>query len=203
VAQLYRRDIPDFAGPDDADLLQVLWCPHDHADETYPRVRLYWRHSAAVTRPLDAAPEPLVVLEDYLPVPCAVHPEQVREYQDIELLPEDLSDRIGEWEEEAGEDGEGAYQYDLSQAPGWKVGGFGGWSLSGPYPVDCDECGTAMTLLFTADSSEWQGTGSWRPIQEPADAPSDPTGVTINRGYSLYVYRCPASYEHPHATVMQ
>ena len=41
VAQLYRRDVPDFAGPEGADLLQVLWCPHDHAEETWPRVRLY------------------------------------------------------------------------------------------------------------------------------------------------------------------
>jgi hypothetical protein len=52
VAQLYRRDIPDFVGPDGADLLQVLWCPLDHRGEGYnPRVRLYWRCSADVTRP--------------------------------------------------------------------------------------------------------------------------------------------------------
>jgi len=35
VAQLYRRDVPDFVGPDGADLLQVLWCPLDHPEEGY------------------------------------------------------------------------------------------------------------------------------------------------------------------------
>jgi hypothetical protein len=67
VAQLYRRDVPDFAGPDGADLLQVLWCPLDHPQEGYiPRVRVYWRRSATVTAPLGAAPEPPVVKDDYL-----------------------------------------------------------------------------------------------------------------------------------------
>jgi hypothetical protein len=203
VAQLYRRDVPDFAGPDDTDLLQVLWCPLDHPEESYPRVRLYWRRSATVTRPLDAAPEPPVVQDDYLPVPCVVYPEQVREYQYRELLPRELSTRITAWEDETGEEAGRSYQYDLSLAPGWKAGGFASWSLSGPYPVNCAQCGTPMTLLFTADSSESQAGDSWRPAEEPADAPHDPTDITIGRGYSLYVFRCPASYEHPPATVMQ
>jgi len=202
VAQLYRRDVPDFAGPDDADLLQVLWCGHDHADETWPRVRLYWRRSAGVTRPLEVTPEPPLVLDSYLPVACIVEPEQVREYQYCELLPEDLRERISEWEEEAGEPAGYSYGDHLSVAPGWKVGGFAGWNLFGPRSVDCDECGTAMTLLFTSDLSEWDPEGSWRPVQEAVDAESNPTGVTIGRGYSLYVFRCPASHEHPHVTVM-
>ena len=205
VAQLYRRDIPDFAGPGGADLLQVLWCPLDHPQEGYnPRARLYWRRSASVTTPLDAAPEPPVVSDAYLPVPCVVHPEQVREYQYSGLLPGELSTRITAWEEETAEEAGCSYQYDLSLAPGWKVGGFASWSLTGPYPVNCAECGTVMTLLFTVDSSEWQGTGgSWRPAEETADASSNPVDVSIGRGYALYVFRCPASYEHPHATVMQ
>jgi hypothetical protein len=70
--------------------------------------------------------------------------------------------------------------------------------------MNCAECGTVMTLLFTADSSEWQGAdGSWRPVEEPAQAPPNPTNVTIGRGYALYVFRCPASFEHPPATAMQ
>lgn len=61
-----------------------------------------------------------------------------------------------------------------------------------------------MTLLFTADSSEWHGTGgTWRPTEEPPDAPSNPADVSIGRGYALYVFRCPASYEHPSATARQ
>jgi len=201
VAQLYRRDIPDFAGPDGADLLQVLWCPLDHPDAGYnPRVRVYWRRSADVGKRLDAAPEPAVVHGTYLPVPCVLHPEQVREYQYGGLLPAELDTRITAWEEETGH----SYQYDLSLAPGWKAGGFANWSLTDPYPMNCADCGTTMTLLFTADSGEWDGgSESWRPAEEPADAPHNPAGVTIGRGYSLYVFRCPASYGHPLATAMQ
>lgn len=142
VAQLYRRDVPDFAGPDGADLLQVLWCPLDHPEEGYnPRVRLYWRRSADVSRPLAAAPEPPVVNDSYLPTPCVVYPEQIREYQYGGLLPEELDAQITAWEEETEEesdDEEGIdYQFDLSLAPGWKVGGFANWSLTDPHPVDC------------------------------------------------------------------
>jgi hypothetical protein len=209
VAQLYRRDIPDFAGPDGTDLLQVLWCPLDHPEEGYnPRVRLYWRRSTDVTEPLEAAPEPPVVSDDYLPVPCVVCPEQVREYQYGGLLPEELDARITAWEKEAEQENEEeetrrSYQYDLSLAPGWKVGGFANWSLTDPYPMNCAECGTAMALLFTADSTEWQGTGSWRPLEESVVASSEPTGVSIGRGYALYVFRCSASFDHPPATAMQ
>ena len=200
VAQLYRRDVPDIAGPDGADLLQVLWCPLDHMEEGYnPRVRLYWRRSADVTAPLAAAPEPPVVSDAYLPAPCVVHPEQVREYQYGGLLPEELDARITAWEEPAGR----SYQLDLSLAPGWKVGGFANWSLTDPQPMHCAECGTAMTLLFTADSSEWHRGGSWRPVEEPAEASANPTDVTIGRGYALYVFGCPASFRHPPATAMQ
>ncbi|MCX4388181.1 hypothetical protein OG777_14740 [Micromonospora peucetia] len=209
VAQMYRRDVPDFAGPDGVDLLQVLWCPLDHSEEGYnPRVRLYWRRSADVSRPLAAAPEPPVVNDSYLPTACVVHPEQIREYQYAELLPEELAAQITVWEEESGEesdDDEGIdYQFDLSLAPGWKVGGFANWGLTDPHPMDCTKCGTAMTLLFTADSSEWHGSGgSWRPVEDPAEAPRNPTDVSIGRSYALYIFRCPVSFDHPPATTMQ
>lgn len=209
VAQLHRREIPDFVGPDGVDLLQVLWCPLDHPEEGYnPRVRLYWRRSSDVTQPLIAAPEPPVVSGSYLPTPCVVHPEQIREYQYGGLLPEELDAQIAAWEEDADDDDEAedglSYQFDLSLASGWKVGGFANWSLTDPHPVDCAECGTAMTLLFTADSSEWHGAGgSWRPVEDPAEASSNPTDISIGRGYALYVFRCPASFDHPPATAMQ
>ncbi|MEV4135175.1 hypothetical protein AB0J72_23750 [Dactylosporangium sp. NPDC049742] len=153
-------------------------------------------------RPLSVAPEPTVVSGAYLPTPCVVHPEQVREYQYSGLLPTGLGARITAWKNKAGTGL--SYQYDLSLAPGWKVGGFANWSLTDPHPMDCVECGTAMTLLFTADSSEWHGTGgSWRPAEEPLGVSSGPTDVSIGRGYALYVFRCPESYEHPPATAMQ
>lgn len=139
VTQLYRRDIPDFAGPDGADVLQVLWCPLDHPEQGYnPRVRLYWRRAADIGPPLDTAPEPPVVNGCYLPNPCVVHPEQIREYQYRGLLPEELDARITAWQQqiaqrEADEDNALSYQADLSVAPGWKVGGFANWSLTDSY----------------------------------------------------------------------
>lgn len=72
VAQLYRRDIPDYAGPDGTDLLQVLWCPLDHSDRHYsPRVFLHWRDSTAVGPLLAQPPEPAALSDMYLPVPSA------------------------------------------------------------------------------------------------------------------------------------
>lgn len=209
VAQLYRRDTPGFIGPDTADLLQVLWCPLDHADLEYcPRVVTRWRRAADVATALEAPPEPHAADENYLPEPCVVHPEPVVEYRYGGLLPEDLDGEIEEWEEQAGEH---SYQYDLSIAPGWKLGGFASWHLTDPYPMDCDDCGTPMELLLTAASSEWDGgSGSWRPVEDAAEpetgalfGPNDPTGVQIGRSYSLWVFYCPRSFDHPVKTAMQ
>jgi hypothetical protein len=201
VAQLYQRDVPDFAGPENTDLLQVLWCPLDHPDQDYnPRVRLFWRNSADVTQPLDRAPEPPVVTDDYLPEPCVVHPEQVVECQYCGLLPEELYARITAWEREGGDETGRNYEIDLSLALGWKVGGFANWSLTDPYPANCAECDATMTLLFTAASFDCGGMdSSWRPVGEPTDTPSNPPEVTIGRGYDLFVFRCPASFDHPPA----
>ena len=61
VAQLYRRDVPGFLGPDDTDVLQVLWCPFDHGDlGCSPRVHLRWRRADQVGEVLEAPPSPAV-----------------------------------------------------------------------------------------------------------------------------------------------
>jgi hypothetical protein len=205
VAQLYRRDTPGFIGPADADLLQVLWCPLDHDDLEYcPRVTARWRRAAGVTDPLAVPPEPVAVDARYLPEPCVVHPEPVVEYQYGGLLPADLRREIEERSPHP-------YQYDLSIAPGWKLGGFASWHLTDPYPMDCDECGAPMEPLLTAASGEWDGgTGSWRPVEDAEEpelqslyGPGDPTAVEIGRGYSLWIFYCPRSFDHPVATAMQ
>jgi hypothetical protein len=201
VAQLYRQDVPDFMGPADTDLLQVLWCPLDHPELGYnPRVELRWRRSADITDVRLTGPEPTVVNESYLPTPCVVHPEQVVEYQYADLLPEILRQRIRAWEEHTGQ----SYQTNLSLAPGWKVGGYANWSLTDPHSMDCAACGAGMVLLLTADSYEWEGPeGSWRPVEETDSTSIKPTDVVIGRGYALYVFICPRSYEHPLGTAMQ
>ncbi|MBA9007251.1 hypothetical protein [Thermomonospora cellulosilytica] len=82
VAQLYARDIPDLPCPDGTDLLQVLWCPSTEIEsESSSAVHLRWRHSSEVTQVLEQPPEPVFVDYDgYVPLPCALHPEQVVEY---------------------------------------------------------------------------------------------------------------------------
>ncbi|GIF99994.1 hypothetical protein [Catellatospora citrea] len=217
VLQLYRRDAPGFLGPDAADLLQVLWCPLDHGELGYnPRVLPVWRRAADVGAVLPAPPEPLIVSESYLPEPCLLHPEQVREYEYGGLLPQELDERIQKWEEDQEErraDDEPAhsYQFDLSIAPGWKLGGFASWHLTDPHPVDCGECGEPMRLLLRIASHEWDGgSGSWRPIEDAAPgefsslhSDNSPTAVSIGRSYSLWIFYCPVSFDHPHGTAMQ
>jgi hypothetical protein len=163
-------------------------------------VVLRWRRTEDIGDVRGPSPEPTVVNETYLPTPCVVHPERVVEYQDADLLPEVLRKRIGAWEERTGHD----YQGTLSLAPGWKVGGYANWSLTDPHPMDCAVCGAGMVLLLTADSGEWEGpAGSWRPVEEPEAASVRPTDVTIGRGYALYVFVCPRSFEHPVGITMQ
>ncbi|GAA1619161.1 hypothetical protein [Actinoplanes couchii] len=199
VAQLYRRDVPGFLGPDDTDLFQVLWCPLFHAEDMTPRIRVLWRRTADVGEPLTAAPEPPVVEEDHLPNPCAVHPERVSDYPYREILPEPLRARIAAWEAQTGGPGYRAW----SVVPGWKVGGHPSWRMTGPGTMHCRTCGTEMRLLFTVGFGEWDEAGWWRPIEEPAGDTDPMTEVVINRGFDWYLFHCPASFDHPIDTVMQ
>ncbi|WP_019633808.1 hypothetical protein [Actinomadura atramentaria] len=201
VAQLFARDVPDLPTPPGADLLQVLWCPFHHADRLYcPAVTLRWRNAADVRAVLAGPPEPPAIeTDDYLPAPCVLHPERVTEYPYVDLLPRDLRDRLERWEEETGHDYFGA----LSVADGWKVGGHANWNLTDPYPMTCD-CGTERELLLRIDSGEWDSDASWRPVEDAweSDFHEMPhrrgaTEVVIGRGYSLWVFRCPASFDHP------
>ncbi|TYB48326.1 hypothetical protein [Actinomadura chibensis] len=209
VAQLFCRDVPDLVAPPGMDLLQVLWCPFDHDDEDdlgSPSPLLRWRRASDVGEVLDPQPEPEVMEYDtYLPEPCVLHPEQVVEYPYIDLLPGDLGPRMREWEQESGH----AYHYELSIADGWKVGGYASWNLTDPYPMVC-ACGTDMELLLRIASSEWDGGASWRPVEDAAGpthhslpAFGEPTEVTISRGYSLWIFICPASFDHPRKLTVQ
>lgn len=191
IAQLYRRDVPGFIGPDDADLLQVLWCPMDHEGD-HPIARVRWRRAAEIGPLLEEVPEPELLFGGYLPVPCVVQPEQVTELQNWLMLPERLRERIGD---------QTPYQ-DLTGTPGWRVGGFVGWGVTDPWPVDCVSCGTAMAVLLIVDSVDSAVAGSWRPREEPAGSWENPPEVTVGRGYSLNVLHCPASFDHPVTTLM-
>ncbi|MFJ2648205.1 hypothetical protein ACIO1C_15900 [Streptomyces sp. NPDC087420] len=207
VAQLYAVDVPDLPRPDGADLFQLLWCPFDHDEDYLPRTEVRWRTAADITDPLAAAPQPSVIGEpDYLPDPCVLHPETVTEYPAPHELTKDLAERIEAWEDRHDCD----YQYDLSVAPGCKVGGHAPWSFSDPFPMACPECGSDVRPLLTIDSGEWDGgSESWRPFEDAGYTglhflgPAHATQLTIGRGYNLQLYVCTASYDHPHVQNMQ
>jgi len=196
VAQFHRHDVPDFIGPAGADLAQVLWCPFDHEPEYAPAVSVHWRRSAEVTEILDAPEPEFVGTDDYVAAPCAVSPEQVTEYEYGHLLPPDLRARIEEWEA-----GTVTYGWGRSITQGWKVGGFASWTLSDPRDMTCD-CGEPMRLLLKVCHGEWDGDRLWVP-DDAGTTDAGPTGVTIGRGYGLWIWVCPADYRHPVQTSMQ
>lgn len=212
LAQLYVRDIPDLFCPDGTDMLQVLWCPFYETEDSPSAVHLRWRQSTSVTDLLEHPPEPAFIGTDELvPAPCVLHPEQVTEYPATDKLDHALAQRICAWDKEQRQP---SYRSDLSVAPGWKVGGWSApWTFRDPPEAEalrCD-CGAPTEALLTIDSSEWDGaTGSWCPIEDgddpsppPYPEPDCPTMVTVGRGYTLQVYRCTASHEHPPITALQ
>ncbi|TWG03605.1 transposase family protein [Streptomyces brevispora] len=84
-------------------------------------------------------PEPEVVgSQGYVPSPCTLDPEQVVEYPDPGLLPEDLRERTDAWEGDEDDLDKDAvlYQSDLSTVPGWKAGGFAIAAVNIPTLVD-------------------------------------------------------------------
>ncbi|OKI75015.1 hypothetical protein [Streptomyces sp. CB02414] len=222
VAQLYARDIA-FPCPPDADLLQVLWCPFDHAERAHPTTALFWRSSATVTDVLDAPPEPPVIQSQwYLPEPCLFSPEQVTEYPNPSELPEELRAQVEDMSRWASIDPVlySNYAYDpgelylnnLCHAPGWKTGGWTCWGLSDPVDRPCPECGTDEVPLLTIASSEWDaGSGTWVAEEEPTSPAPPPLGardgnftlIDIGGGYNLQLHVCPASPDHPHIELVQ
>lgn len=222
VAQLYRRDVPGLPGPREADLVQVLWCPFsDHGgagDLDLGVVVVKWRRAAEVDvdRVLVDQPEPPVLESgDFLPEPCVLHPEQILEYPGLDLLPDELQQRLRQWARDAGEH---AYGYDgLAIAPGWKVGGWtrgvGAWTWG--RPLVC-ACGELMELLLQVEGAEWgydedRGVYPWRPVED-ADGDGEfevypwetqPTMIMIGDAYRLWVFTCPASPDHPARTTVE
>lgn len=202
VAQLRAEDIPDLPRPGGADLLQVFWCPFEHAQEGIwgPTVRLRWWRTAELTGPVAEPPDGEVGDEDYLPRPCRLHPEQVVEYPYPQELSLDLRQRIDAWEEE-GEENDRDYVSSL-MAPGWKVGGYAAWNLTDLLPTPCPNCAGPTSLLLVIDSSEYDGgtRRRWLPVEErPADGAEpdpdpdttrEPTGVTVGRYGALRVFAC-------------
>lgn len=221
VAQLYLRDVPLMRPPGSADLLQVLWCPFDHEPDDRPLTALFWRSAAEVTDVLAVPPEPFAVEYDgYVPEPCLLAPEEITEYPNRMELSKELQQRLGDasrWQAVGLDDGylpapSEFYWNELSNAPGWKVGGWTRWGLTDPVLRLCPSCGSAMDPLLTIASSEWnRNTRSWIPYEDQVlpgasrdgSRPWNPTRLDLARGYDLQLYVCPVSLEHPHLGLIQ
>ncbi|MFE2042508.1 hypothetical protein ACFXAZ_16590 [Streptomyces sp. NPDC059477] len=208
VAQLYRHDVPGLPDTGEGDLLQVFWCGFERHGESRhePHVELRWRHSDSTGPWLTEQPAPEVVgREELVPSPCVLYPEQVVEHPYLMTLDAELRDRIAAWE---GPDTEGdRYLSELSTAPGWKVGGYLTWPLTGPSPSPCTRCGTEPTPLLTVSHTEWDpSTTSWIPYEDRADTDvmgaNTPTDVSPGRG-RLTIALCPHDPSHPPTLITQ
>ncbi|MFD7314291.1 hypothetical protein [Streptomyces sp. NPDC059883] len=207
-----------------------------HGPDRTIDVVLKWRHSQDVTDILPDIPEPVVIgRQECVPMTCVIDPEQVVEHEYVGMLSQDLQESIEVWEEDlldaaddsgdlgsydsydsyeeyeaaAGdgpEQSELTYQHDLSIPPGWKVGGFASWHLTGPAPMPCS-CGAAMRPLLTVHDREWDnGTLSWVPLEDRDSVhimgANVPTGVYLGRGL-MRVFTCPDDPTHPHRLSFQ
>jgi uncharacterized protein (TIGR02996 family) len=182
--QLRKEDVPEVGFRSGTDLLQVLWCPHDHEGFYCVAPRLFWRNRSQVQDPADAHPQPEEADEYYVPKPCVLLPERVVEYPDpfeFDLSPHlrqaldesmPLQDTLAllqrmpvkKWE--LPDDVSRLYQCWLSTADGTKVGGYPDWVQAPAYSV-CS-CGTRMEHLISFSSWEFDGAtwGRWLPIEE-------------------------------------
>ncbi|SDD15929.1 hypothetical protein [Glycomyces harbinensis] len=199
VAQLFTRDVPGLPLGNRFDLLQVLWCPYDHAEEYQPAVHLRWRNTA--DQPMTAALPPadtLVGFADYVPNPCTVAPEPVTEYPDFGLLPPDLAGRIEAHERVTDDFG---YR-ELALAPGWKANGHGTmWMLIDAFDVRC-ECGAEAKPLLTAATRRWGSSNPlWMPLED-GDRVEDAVEIVIGRGADLQIFHCGTDPAHAPVTVI-
>ncbi|GHJ48936.1 hypothetical protein Cs7R123_62780 [Catellatospora sp. TT07R-123] len=212
VLQLYAADVPELPFPAGTDLLQVLWCPFDHAPFSSPRPLLRWRQAADITDRLAHMPDPDGEADpEHLPQACVLAPERVTEYPTHDL-PEgvwaQIRDAVAQIRQDTGWD----YDADLAVASGTKTGGYPGWTQSPDWPV-CG-CGSRMEHLLTVaswefsrgDEKRWIAledrpamTGwSWdAPDTHPWWAIRNPAGMMLGDVGGIYLFACAVCPSRP------
>ena len=205
VIQLRRSDIPELPFPDGTDVFQVLWCGRAHDEPIFvARCAVYWWSAAQASDSLTVTFDDL----GYRPEECSIEPERVLEFPNIVDLPRDLRSEIVAWEERLGK--EGLYEFELSTAPGTKVGGYPNWIQEAEWP-SCP-IGHRMDHLLTIDDSEFDGGtyARWLPVEDQAAwegpdearlAVQNPTGLSLMG--SLYLFVCSLCPGRPVAQVYQ
>ena len=200
VLQLFACDVPALVFPVGTDVLQVLWCPltHSEHDQWSPVPLLSWRSTMelASRQLLDEAPQPYEFDDGYVPRPCVVHPTEAVEYPNWDM-PEDLSERVGAWNDDV-EESTGISYYDAFTTRQSKIGGYPGWTQPPQWP-SC-ACGERMEHLLTISASE--SCGRWLPVEERTRPGSgwevsdtrqsehDSHGMELGDSGGVYVFIC-------------
>jgi hypothetical protein len=136
--------------------------------------------------------------DSYLVHPCEIDPERVDEYPDSEVLPPDLAEDVAAISAPGG-----GYQYALSVARGWKIGGWSSWHSTGLQHLECPNCAGPVDLLIKVDSCEWDdGSDRWWPLEERSltddeeVAVREPTGTVVGRFGELRIFVCESDRTH-------
>lgn len=165
VLQLNQKEVPSFSFPENTDLFQLWWCPHDHDDCGYcPSLKILW-HNVSAFDGIELYPVPIRPADwqaGYFPFECALNPELVAEYPPIDTLSESDRQNLRRWKT----DGDYLYQCCYSVAPGLKLGGFPNWCQYPEVPERAD--GSAVEYFLTLDSGEGDRIGMqrWLPLEE-------------------------------------
>ncbi|MEV6038268.1 hypothetical protein AB0L65_44465 [Nonomuraea sp. NPDC052116] len=208
--QIYACDVPELPFPSTADLCQVLWCPVTHKPDHVPLLHSVWRDSRLVTNVLTEVPEPVETEEEYLPVPCVLSPERVREYPSVWVLPAGLDKQIAQWSKSSQNPENWSYHFHLSTAPGTKIGGWVDW-IQDPIAMECDR-GHEMSHLLTIASWEHDGESckTWTPLEEkhrlgPYQVPEllEPANIMIGDAGSMYIFTCLKCPDRPVEAISQ
>ncbi|WP_406267435.1 hypothetical protein OH799_22320 [Nocardia sp. NBC_00881] len=197
--------------------MQLMWRGEDW---DYDCIQVFWRRTADVT---DALAVPFAEFDDpraenRCPRPCILDPERVLEYPWYEELPDEVLERLQSWKPDSEEDEDPADEkdtqwvppslyYQMSTAPGFKVGGSMSWSTTDMPDLVCSDCGAPSTLLLHLDTYEWapgRSASRWRPLEDRHLLPGtpdyelacEPTGLTIGSATHGGVFICSASPEH-------
>jgi len=202
VVQLWARDVPELRFPDGCDLFQLLWCPMLHTPAWGPEPVLRWRDSRAGAWRAAAPPGGTalsVAIDDFVPAPCAVHPERVIDHPAWFEFDDEFRTRA-----ERGALGAGMEQL-LQQicAPGTKVGGWPHWMDDPEWP-QCP-AGHGMTHLLTLEGWEYDGASweVWQPLSDRPDLHREDSGLNFGDAGGWYLFVCATCPDLPATAVLQ
>lgn len=215
LAQLFAADFPEITFPAGKDIAQVMWRGRfDHNS-----IEVFWHDSAAITGiQLPPASELSAEFESTITMSaCILDPERISDLPWYEELPPAIRKQLAQWrldsedtDEDDDDDAEQyppALYYQLSAAPGFKIGGSMGWTTTDMPDLICPDCKSPTSLLLQLDTYEWpsgEPDSHWRPSEDRLLVPGtphydlacQPTGLTIGGTSHGGVFTCSSNPEH-------